>query len=643
MSIDLIALVWKQPAARVRRAWVIFKAEAVDALPIRWLVLLMAGFSATGAIVLAALIWTAANALSTAWHDVRKISKSDKILGLLESKTATLESQIHRYIERPSDRLLVEVLGLHGEVLLTLRGRAAADPVLAVFTDDLESAAEGFVRGFVEPRDVQRAVLETYEHEILKPSDEIARLLVVAQETIGPGHATLTQSLRASRNSFSATLFAVGSYHAFADPDAFESAQRHLTVLDESISGTLAAAENPAHRSVFASLSRHVMSLRAGLTAYQAHLRHVPFLVKTALDKNQGVTAQSFERLRARMTELEAGARKSFDDALTHTYQNGVLVGVLFLTLAGVLWKLQRMVETRRTKDLVSAHRRLAAQWARLRQANAFKSEVLGTVAHDLKNPLAVIVGRTEILEDLIVAAGHGNKDLHVQIDQIRASAKRLHGMVDDLLADAMVDALDIKLSLEPVDVALLAHEAAEANRPLAARKEQSFVVSAPPKALAICDADRIREAIDNLVSNAIKYSPCGAPIELAVIQEGDAVVIEVSDHGAGLSSEDIPRMFGRFQRLSAKPTAGENSTGLGLSIVKRIVDLHGGRIMVNSAGPGNGSTFRMILSVGGAKSRAVEPEFALVPVDLDCSRTVAFECPPLQHSAGRTRTLVRI
>src|ERR1700730_15436474 len=92
---------------------------------------------------------------------------------------------------------------------------------------------------------------------------------------------------------------------------------------------------------------------------------------------------------------------------------------------------------------------------------------------------------------------------------------------------------------------------------------------------------------------------------------------------------------------VSAKPTADENSTGLGLSIVKRIVDLHGGRIMVNSAGPGNGSTFRMILPVWGAKSCALEPEFVLVTVDLDCSRPVSFECPPLQDSAGRTRTLV--
>jgi signal transduction histidine kinase len=82
------------------------------------------------------------------------------------------------------------------------------------------------------------------------------------------------------------------------------------------------------------------------------------------------------------------------------------------------------------------------------------------------------------------------------------------------------------------------------------------------------------------------------------VTRQDDGIVVEVRDQGAGLSPEDISRLFGRFQRLSAKPTAGETSTGLGLSIVKRIVDLHGGRIAVESAGPGKGATFKMTLPV---------------------------------------------
>src|SRR6195256_1900836 len=111
-----------------------------------------------------------------------------------------------------------------------------------------------------------------------------------------------------------------------------------------------------------------------------------------------------------------------------------------------------------------------------------------------------------------------------------------------------------------------------------------------------MCDTDRIREAIDNLLSNAIKYSPIGGRISVIVTHEQDDTVIRVADEGAGLLPEDLGRLFGRFQRLSAKPTAGESSTGLGLSIVKRIIDMHGGQVTADSGGPGQGSTFTVIL-----------------------------------------------
>ena len=251
-----------------------------------------------------------------------------------------------------------------------------------------------------------------------------------------------------------------------------------------------------------------------------------------------------------------------------------------------------------RTQELTNANRRLAAQWARLRQANSFKSEILGTVAHDLKNPLGVILGRTEILKEMIAGAGALDDDVKVQIAYIRDAANRLTGMVDDLVADAMADALDITVRREHVDISVLVQEVAEANRPLAARKQQTITVAAPANHIAMCDADRVREAIDNLVSNAIKYSPIGGAIDLLVGEEDGGILIQVGDQGAGLSPEDISRLFGRFQRLSAKPTAGESSTGLGLSIVKRIVDLHSGRIAVESAGPGKGATFKMTLPV---------------------------------------------
>jgi signal transduction histidine kinase len=248
-----------------------------------------------------------------------------------------------------------------------------------------------------------------------------------------------------------------------------------------------------------------------------------------------------------------------------------------------------------RTRALMQANRRLSSQWLRLQRANSFKNEILGTVAHDLKNPLGVILGRTEMLTELI-GADASRDSIGAQVAHIRDATKRLTSMVDHLISDAMADAFDITIRREPVDVGALVSEVAEANRLSAMNKQQVIEISAPSGHITMCDADRMREAIDNLISNAIKYSPIGGNIALLVVHDTDATTIRVTDQGAGLSPEDLGRLFGRFQRLSAKPTAGESSTGLGLSIVKRIVDMHGGRITADSAGPGQGATFTIAL-----------------------------------------------
>ncbi|MGN6411530.1 MAG: ATP-binding response regulator [Nitrobacter sp.] len=248
-----------------------------------------------------------------------------------------------------------------------------------------------------------------------------------------------------------------------------------------------------------------------------------------------------------------------------------------------------------RTRALMQANRRLSAQWLRLQRANGFKNEILGTVAHDLKNPLGVILGRTEMLVELIGTTS-SRDTVTSQVDHIRDATRRLITMVDHLISDAMADAFDITIRREPVDVAALIAEVSEANRPSAVNKQQTISVSAPTGRVTMCDQDRMREAIDNLVSNAIKYSPVGGRITLLVDYDAEHTVIRVTDEGAGLSPEDLGRLFGRFQRLSAKPTAGESSTGLGLSIVKRIVDMHDGQISADSGGPGQGSTFTIIL-----------------------------------------------
>src|SRR5215471_2571187 len=254
----------------------------------------------------------------------------------------------------------------------------------------------------------------------------------------------------------------------------------------------------------------------------------------------------------------------------------------------------QRVVE--RTRELTAANRRLSAQWERLRRANLFKSEILGKVAHDLKNPLGVITGRAEMMNDFLDAAPLSLDKLRSQIKHIRESAQRLIAMVDNLLAEAMADALNISIRREPIDLADLVSDVVEASRPLIDKKQQRIDLEAGEAVNVSGDPDRLREAIDNLIGNAIKYSPIGGRIGVSLTRKGDDALVRVSDNGPGLSPEDMSRLFGRFQRLSAKPTAGESSTGLGLSIVKRIAELHGGQVTAESPGQGGGTTFTLVL-----------------------------------------------
>ncbi len=297
---------------------------------------------------------------------------------------------------------------------------------------------------------------------------------------------------------------------------------------------------------------------------------------------------------------LEAEKRLSdTDKALVEVFCNRLAAAFDNVTLYEQLERANAELEgkvARRTAELTAAKERLESQSVRLRRANAFKGEVLGTVAHDLKNPLGVILGRTEMLNEFLSMAPVPEASARAQVEHIRQSARRLTAMVDDLIADAMADALDISVRADAVEIGALVGEVAESNRGPAFGKEQVIEVDAEPGLCVRGDLERIREAVDNLVSNAVKYSPIGGGIAVSAARWGREALIRVADQGPGLSPEDKDRLFGRFQRLSAKPTGGESSTGLGLSIAKRIVELHKGRIFVEGAGAAGGAVFAIAL-----------------------------------------------
>jgi signal transduction histidine kinase/CheY-like chemotaxis protein len=380
------------------------------------------------------------------------------------------------------------------------------------------------------------------------------------------------------------------------------------SLLNVECSGILVLREGGDRREKFSVLAGSgCYSQFAGMADTQALDPDLRRAVQTAFERR----AHEFQRKLSVLYVRTATAREvvvlletirpltATDRALVEVFCSRLSVAfdnvILYEQLHDANVRLEERVRER-TRALTTANERLSAQWTRLRRANEFKSEILGTVAHDLKNPLGVILGRAELLNELAAMEPLPIDKLGEQLAHIRSSARQLTGMVNDLISDAMMDALDIAIRNEPIDLAAMLAEIVMANRALAEKKRQTIHLVSPSHQIWNCDPDRLREAIDNLLSNAIKYTPLGGKMELSMSVGDGHAVISLKDEGPGLSDDDMSRLFGRFQRLSAKPTAGESSTGLGLSIVKRIVELHDGTVSAESAGPGRGTTFTIRL-----------------------------------------------
>ncbi|MBL8113913.1 MAG: hypothetical protein JNK60_13610, partial [Acidobacteria bacterium] len=248
---------------------------------------------------------------------------------------------------------------------------------------------------------------------------------------------------------------------------------------------------------------------------------------------------------------------------------------------------LQEEVE-RRTRALREANEKLV-------RLNDGKNEFLGIAAHDLQNPLTAVSGFATILREQPDLPAHERDSL---LARIASASARMSALVKNLLEVNALERGSVTAKLQDVDAIAVVRDVAELFRPRAEIKRQPLLVEATSLPL-LCRADPalLHEVLENLVSNAIKYSQPGRPVRLAVRRVAARVRIEVEDQGPGLTEEDRERLFQPFARLSARPTAGEPSTGLGLSIVKRLVEVMEGTITCKSA-PGRGTTFTVELPV---------------------------------------------
>jgi signal transduction histidine kinase len=249
---------------------------------------------------------------------------------------------------------------------------------------------------------------------------------------------------------------------------------------------------------------------------------------------------------------------------------------------------------SRLNNDLATAQRELAKKNAELARLNDQKNRFVGMAAHDLRNPLDVILTYSRFL--LADARAELGRDRAEFLEIIASSSEFLLGLVDDLLDVAKIEAGRLDLDLAPVDLGAFVERNVARNRALADRKGIALRLSfdGEPPRLRL-DAQKIEQVLNNLLGNAIKYSPPAGAIEIRVAREEDRVAVSVTNRGPGISADEMGTIFAPFATGRARGTAGERSTGLGLTIAKRIVEGHGGTVRVESA-PDGETTFTFTL-----------------------------------------------
>ena len=233
-----------------------------------------------------------------------------------------------------------------------------------------------------------------------------------------------------------------------------------------------------------------------------------------------------------------------------------------------------------------------------LKKLNEAKNEFLGVVAHDLRNPLGNIANFAKLLLMDIEMDSLDLTNAKKMLDRINQSSKNLVEIVGGLLNLSAIESGKITLNLKREKLDAILSECEEVHKSAAQNKNIQLIIE-KNKSLPEVTIDKIRimEVFDNLISNGIKYSHPGGRVRVYCESNGKEVLTHVEDAGQGLTEHDLENIFSKFTRLSSKPTAGESSTGLGLSIVKKIVEIHGGRVWVQST-KGVGSVFSFSIPI---------------------------------------------
>jgi PAS domain S-box-containing protein len=224
--------------------------------------------------------------------------------------------------------------------------------------------------------------------------------------------------------------------------------------------------------------------------------------------------------------------------------------------------------------------------------ANRTKDEFLATLSHELRTPMTAVLGWSRMLK-----MGLSPEETEEAIDAIERSASIQMQLIEDMLDMSRIMAGKMRIETGPVDLCAVTQAALATVHPAATAKEIEVVTDFPKRVPAVLgDESRLQQIVWNLLTNAIKFTPRGGKVALRISSEGDNVVLDVRDSGIGIESAFLPHVFEPFRQQDSSTTRAHGGIGLGLAIVRHLIELHGGRIHADSAGKDRGATFTVSL-----------------------------------------------
>src|SRR5437867_7981443 len=300
-------------------------------------------------------------------------------------------------------------------------------------------------------------------------------------------------------------------------------------------------------------------------------------------------------------------------------------LGVLSASFNEMLTQLEmRAIEVReRTEALALTNQELANANEQLGKANRMKDEFLATLSHELRTPLTAIYGWVSLLE----SGKFGQDKLQTAINVISRSVKAQTQLVDDLLNVSQIVTGKMQIRPDWIDIPDVISAAVDSVRPAAAAKAIDIVVHTINEK-AFADAERLQQVMWNLLTNAIKFSEKSGQIQVECGRVGSKIQISVSDTGEGIAAEFIPFLFERFTQADSSRTRRHGGLGLGLAIVRHIVESHGGVVFAHSEGRGKGATFIIQLPVPAVEPRE-KPVGPVAEVSLQGVKVMLIEDEP--------------